>query len=101
MNHEIRDVAVGGIGALSMYFYLISKKKLQFSWLIMLIRVIIGMLVSFLVGAILQKSVLGDSFLVGARDAFVGLAGILSYVLFDIIDRRGKKILDKKIDKII
>jgi len=101
MKAEIRDVLIGGIGALSMYFYLISKNKTQFIWWIMIIRVIIGVVVSYLVGRILQESVLGDSVLVHARDAFVGLAGIVSYMLFDILEKRGKKIIDNKINLIL
>ena len=100
MKNIFSDLLFGAVGALAMYLHKVSRKKIKFTWKETALRMIVGIVTSVLVGKILQPEVINVDWLLNARDAIVGVAGIISYNLFTVIDKESVKIMEEKIEKL-
>jgi len=100
MKDLLSDLLFGAVGALAMYLHRVSRKKIQFTWKEVFLRMTVGIVASVLVGKILQPEVINVAWLLNVRDAVVGITGIVSYNLFTVVDKESTKIMTEKLGSI-
>jgi len=89
-EQTVRAIAIAGCSGLINYMYLIAKGERQFSVLMMIIQLAISGWVGWFTGVSLDPA-----FHLGflPRDAIIGMAGLTSLPVMELISTKGKLIV--------